>query len=664
MGKWKNDTDFSIESHLNKPPKVLSKAIELLQSEQDFGEGHMPHYIHQVALKAEKLRGLRQYRFPGRDKDQLFSSTYRHSSEVDCSACDPAQVENRLSRDSGDPIVHYGLIASGDAVLRSAKRRDELRDAWGVLCFEMEATGLMDNFLCVVITEICDYSDDHKNKIWQPYSAVVAAAYAKDLLRVVQPQEVETMEAITKTLEKLSKDFATTGEAVKRIESKITSKEDIEILEWLTPFLAEIFSLQSTTKAKLFATARHIQDIRNEFDGSILLEIRAKEDDVRQYLEERLLGLPSFVFKRPELQERILDQIANAADGMFLLAKLHLDSLQHKPTPKVIFQALDNFPKGNEGLNETYGETMRRIRNQGLEFQQLALRALSWITCAMRQLSIFELQTALAVEKDSSEMDEDNIPEIEDIVSACAGLVTVDKNSNIVRLLETPLSLSARNGHEAIVELLLEIGADPESRNVDGQTALMHAARNGHEAIVRLLLMHEADLDSKDESGWTVVMHVALSGNETIVEMLLEMGPNIESKDVNGRTALIHAAMHDREATVKLLVHNGADLESVDKNGSTILMHTAMSSHEATVNMLLENGANLESVDNNGWTALIYAAMYGHEATVKLLVDNGADLKPKDKNTRSVSEKENHRWRISRRGSWTIYDAPAQIPGR
>lgn len=262
----------------------------------------------------------------------------------------------------------------------------------------------------------------------------------------------------------------------------------------------------------------------------------------------------------------------------------------------------------------------------------------------MRQLSTFELQTALAVEKDSSEMDEDNIPEIEDIVSACAGLVTVDKNSNIVRLvhhttqeyfqrtqkdwfpdaqneitatcitylsfdifstgicdtdeeaedrlwsyplysyaaenwghhardstnldltinslfksqtrmeaawqinemkylqtttplsqeswvtelhlaayfglldltkqllskydinsltrlLETPLSLSARNGHEAIVELLLEIGADLESRNVDGQTALMHAARNGHEAIARLLLMNGADLDSEDESG-------------------------------------------------------------------------------------------------------------------------------------------------------------------
>lgn len=197
MGKWKNDKEFSIESHLNKPPKILSKAIELLQSEHDFGEGQMLHYIDQVALKASKIRGLKQYRFPGRDKDQLFISGYTHATESDCSACDPTQVEERLSRESDEPMVHYGLIASGNAVIRSAKRRDELRDAWGVLCFEMEAAGLMDDFPCIVIRGICDYSDDHKNKVWQPYSAVAAAAYAKDLLRVIQPQEVESMEAIT-----------------------------------------------------------------------------------------------------------------------------------------------------------------------------------------------------------------------------------------------------------------------------------------------------------------------------------------------------------------------------------------------------------------------------------------------------------------------------------
>lgn len=84
-------------------------------------------------------------------------------------------------------------------------------------------------------------------------------------------------------------------------------------------FLDEIFSLQDTTKAKFFATSRHVQNIRNEFDGSILLDVRAKDDDIRRYLQEHMSGLPSFILKRPELQERIVVRIANAIDGMYVV---------------------------------------------------------------------------------------------------------------------------------------------------------------------------------------------------------------------------------------------------------------------------------------------------------------------------------------------------------
>jgi nucleoside phosphorylase len=153
-------------------------------------------YIDKVALMSAKRPALRNYRFPGRDQDQLFRPDYRHGDRQDCSACDTMQLENRLSRESDDPQVHYGLIASGNAVVRSAQRRDELRDTWGVLCFEKAASGLMDQFPCIVVRGICDYSDDHKHKLWQPYSAVAAAAYAKDLLRVIQPQEVQRMEVV------------------------------------------------------------------------------------------------------------------------------------------------------------------------------------------------------------------------------------------------------------------------------------------------------------------------------------------------------------------------------------------------------------------------------------------------------------------------------------
>ena len=198
MGKWKHDRKFHIESHLNKPPKILLKAVELLQSDHDFGEGEMKQYIDEVSKKSTKLPALKDYRFPGRDQDQLFKENYHHAGGGNCSTCDVEETEKRLCRESDDPVVHYGLIASGNAVIRSAQYRDELRDAWNVSCFEMEAAGLMDDFPCIVIRGICDYSDDHKHKLWQPYSAVVAAAYAKDLLRVIHPGDVENTEAVVK----------------------------------------------------------------------------------------------------------------------------------------------------------------------------------------------------------------------------------------------------------------------------------------------------------------------------------------------------------------------------------------------------------------------------------------------------------------------------------
>lgn len=85
--------------------------------------------------------------------------------------------------------MHYGLIASANAVMESASYRDHLRDTWGVRGFETEAAGQMNEFPCVVIRGIAHYSDGHKNDVWQRYAAAMAAAYAKGLLRVVQPEE-------------------------------------------------------------------------------------------------------------------------------------------------------------------------------------------------------------------------------------------------------------------------------------------------------------------------------------------------------------------------------------------------------------------------------------------------------------------------------------------
>ncbi|KAI2630977.1 hypothetical protein GGR54DRAFT_585050, partial [Hypoxylon sp. NC1633] len=98
-------------------------------------------------------------------------------------------------------MIHYGLIGSANQLMMDALIRDKLAKEMDVLCFEMEAAGLMNHFPCLVIRGICDYSDSHKNTEWQGYAAMVAAAYARDLLRIIRPSHIEAEKRITDILE-------------------------------------------------------------------------------------------------------------------------------------------------------------------------------------------------------------------------------------------------------------------------------------------------------------------------------------------------------------------------------------------------------------------------------------------------------------------------------
>ena len=139
------------------------------------------------------------YVYQGSDKDVLFEAACRHQGGNTCWNCDPARVVRRNPRSDPSSRIHYGTIASGDAVVRDGTVRDSLRDKFGILCIEMEAAGLSDDFPCLVIRGISDYADSHKNKIWQPYAAAAAAAYAKELLRKIPPADVNATAGVSKT---------------------------------------------------------------------------------------------------------------------------------------------------------------------------------------------------------------------------------------------------------------------------------------------------------------------------------------------------------------------------------------------------------------------------------------------------------------------------------
>jgi hypothetical protein len=120
-----------------------------------------------------------------------------------------------------------------------------------------------------------------------------------------------------------------------------------------------------------------------------------------------------------------------------LLAQLHLDSLVGKKSPKAVraaIAALQSLSLESNVYDVAYNDAMLRIEGQVTDQEDLAKQVLSWITCANRPLNIAELQHALAVEINEQELDKENISEIEDAVSVCAGLVTVDRESGIIHI--------------------------------------------------------------------------------------------------------------------------------------------------------------------------------------------------------------------------------------
>ncbi|KAF2022678.1 ankyrin repeat protein, partial [Setomelanomma holmii] len=119
---------------------------------------------------------------------------------------------------------------------------------------------------------------------------------------------------------------------------------------------------------------------------------------------------------------------------MFLLARLHTDSLLDKRKPKEVKSTLANLKKGAAALNSAYGGALQRIEGQLENDRKLAKAILSWITFAKRPLTTAEICCALAVESDETELDPENKPDVEDLVSVCAGLVVVDQESAVIRL--------------------------------------------------------------------------------------------------------------------------------------------------------------------------------------------------------------------------------------
>jgi len=353
----------------------------------------------------------------------------------------------------------------------------------------------------------------------------------------------------------------------------------------------------------------------------------------------------------------------------FLLVQLHLDSLIAKPTPKVLRKALHNLPNGLEALDNAYAEAMERIEGQVSDSQELAKRVLLWITCAERPLTTLELRHALGVEEGESAMDEDNLPQIENMVSVCAGLVTCDEESDIVRLVhyttqeyfERTQTRWFPNAQHTIARVcftylsfdIFAAGACQEEEDLQERLTknplYEYVAQYWPDHVraasldVRDPLPRFLEDDAKASScfqftywrvhpGYLLLYHAtgmhltAFFGLAETTEGLLKKGYQADSRDSEGVTPLFRAAEQNQTAIVQLLLEKGVDIESKDERKYTPLNKAVRNRHEAMVRLLLEKGADIESRNRWGATPLDEAVQNRHEAIVRLLLENGADI--------------------------------------
>lgn len=204
FGKTIQDQVFRPTGFLNQPPVVLRTAVTAIRGQHKVNGHRLEEDINNILQQKKRIK--KTHGRPDPSSDRLYQSEVVHP--LNCDSCiegcgtDLSKIVQRPERteDEDNPAIYYGIIASGNTLIRDALFRDRLAAEEDILCFEMEAAGLMNNFPCLVIRGICDYSDSHKNKEWQGYAAMAAAAYAKDLLRRIAPNRIEAEKKVIEVL--------------------------------------------------------------------------------------------------------------------------------------------------------------------------------------------------------------------------------------------------------------------------------------------------------------------------------------------------------------------------------------------------------------------------------------------------------------------------------
>lgn len=190
---------------------------------------------------------------------------------------------------------------------------------------------------------------------------------------------------------------------------------------------------------------------------------------------------------------------------------------------------------------------------------------------------------------------------------------------------EGTLIMAAQNGHDDVVQLLLDRAANPDLSTHNGVTALSQAAMNGHAKVVEALLAKGARVEARLADGATPLLLAAQNGHLWAVQALLDRGADVHARTSDGGTPLIQASHKRHNEIVRVLLTCGADVRAAQADGTTALHLAAKAGSSEIVIALLGCGANTNTKMSNGATALMLAAVEGHRDVAAALLAGGAN---------------------------------------
>lgn len=188
------------------------------------------------------------------------------------------------------------------------------------------------------------------------------------------------------------------------------------------------------------------------------------------------------------------------------------------------------------------------------------------------------------------------------------------------------LQAASANGHEKVVKLLLDKGANINAQGGVYGNSLQAASANGHEKVVKLLLDKHAYINIRGGQYHSALQAALVRNHKRVVQLLLDKGANTNAQGGYYGSALQTAVIHCDEEVVQLLLDKGANVNTQAGHSGNALQAASVTGKIVLLQMLLDKGANINAQGGNHGNALQAALARGHRSAVQLLLDKGANI--------------------------------------